>query len=102
MRSTPPSVRRPLTTAMVLQYAVGGAFFPFITLLLRDRGWSVAEISRVFTLGSAALLISPFLWGLLADRWIPLNRVFGLMNGLAALALLGFAQQTDLLGGEIH
>jgi len=83
---------------MVMQYAAGGALYPFVTLLLWDRGFTVAEISLVLLSGSAALLVSPFFWGLLADRFIPLNRLFAIMNGLALGALIAFGQQTRLAG----
>ena len=83
---------------MVTQYAAGGALYPFVTLLLRDRGFTVAEISVVLLSGSAALLVSPFFWGMLADRFIPLNRLFAVMNGLAMGALIAFWPQTRLAG----
>ena len=89
---------RSLVWAMVLQYAAGGAVYPFITLLLRDRGFTVGEISLVLLSGSAALLVSPFFWGMLADRFVPLNRLFGIMNGLALVALIAFWPQTRLPG----
>lgn len=72
---------------MILQYAVGGAIIPFITVLLRDRGLSVAEVSLILSANSAALIFAPFLWGMIADRFIPLNRLFAVMNSLAILSL---------------
>ena len=90
--------RRSLVAAMVLQYAVGGAIIPFITLLLRDRGLSVEQISLVLLVSSAALLASPFVWGMLADRFLPLNRLFGIMNLLSLAALAGFGRQKSVAG----
>lgn len=84
--------------AMVLQYAVGGSLLPFLTLLLRDRGLSVAQISGVLLVSSASLLVSPFFWGMFADRFLPMERVFVMMNGLAAAALVAFALQAHPLG----
>jgi predicted MFS family arabinose efflux permease len=86
--ATSPGHRRPLVTAMVLQYAVGGAIFPFLTLLLRDRGFTVSQISVALLCGSVVMLASPFFWGMLADRYLPLNRLFTVMNLLAAGALV--------------
>jgi predicted MFS family arabinose efflux permease len=83
---------------MILQYAVGGAMIPFITVLLRDRGLNVSEISQILAANSAALIFAPFLWGMIADRFIPLNRLFAVMNTLAAVALGLFAEFHDFWG----
>lgn len=80
-------LQRTLAVVMFFQFAVGGAIHPFTALLLRDRGVSLERISGMFLASSAALMISPFLWGWLADRWVPLNRVFSLFNLLIIGAL---------------
>jgi MFS family permease len=79
---------------MAVQFAVGGAVIPFVTLFFRDRGLDFGQISFIFTASSATLLVFPFLWGMLADRVVPLNRLFIVLNLLscAALALLGHAR----------
>jgi hypothetical protein len=47
------------------------------------------------------MLVSPFFWGMLADRFIPLNRLFTLMNVLSAGALIVVIAQRDLVVGGI-
>jgi MFS family permease len=91
-------IPRSLCAAMLLQFAVGGAIIPFVTLLLRDRGMGMGQIGVVFSCGAASLLVAPFIWGMLADRYIPLDRVFVVVNLLAAAALVLFAVQTTTLG----
>jgi MFS transporter, PPP family, 3-phenylpropionic acid transporter len=91
-------IPNPLTTAMILQFAVGGAVFPFVSLYLRDQGLSFPQISRIFLIGASTLLLFPFLWGMLADRFIPLNRLFLVLNGLAVLALLLLGRAEGYLG----
>jgi MFS family permease len=91
-------IPRILCAAMALQFAAGGAVIPFITLLLRDRGLDFAHVSQIFLASSASLLVFPFLWGMLADRWVPLNRLFTALNLLAALALVGLAAQGSFAG----
>ena len=86
---------------MILQYAVGGAIIPFITVLLRDRGLTVAQISLILSANSAALIFSPFFWGMIGDRYIPLNRLFVVMNLLAAIALGFFAIHPGFWGSLI-
>jgi MFS family permease len=93
-----PRLPRSLCAAMALQFAAGGAVMPFVSLLLRDRGLEISRISLIFASSSGTLLIFPFLWGMLADRYIPLNRLFTLLNLLACAALAGFAAQTEFVG----
>jgi len=96
-RIDPPRPAGSLVAGMTLQYAVGGALFPFVTLLLRDRGLSVTQISTTLMCGAAVMLVAPFFWGMLADRYIPLNRLFVVMNLLSVAALGVLAFQTAYL-----
>lgn len=91
-------IPRSLCAAMLLQFAVGGAVIPFVTLLLRDRGLGIGQIGTIFACASAALMVAPFFWGMLADRYLPLDRLFVLLNVIGAGALVLFALQTTLLG----
>src|SRR5258708_26503049 len=59
-----PALPPVLCAAMALQFAVGGAVIPFVTLLLRDRGLDFSHISQIFLASSGTLLVFPFLWGL--------------------------------------
>ena len=93
-----PPVPRSLIFALLLQYGIGGAVFPFIALFFRDRGLSFTEVSYIFASVSAGLLVFPFLWGMLADRFIPLNRLFIVLNLLIAGFLVVFSTQTRFLG----
>lgn len=86
---------------MAMQFAAGGAVIPFVTLVLRDRGLDFTQISQVFSASSAALLVFPFLWGMLADRYLALNRLFTMLNLLACAALTVFAMQRGFAGSLI-
>lgn len=83
---------------MAFQFAVGGAFIPFVTLFFRDRGLDMNQISRIFAASSITLLVSPFLWGMLADRVVPLNRLFTIINGLVLISLVWMATQREFAG----
>ncbi len=76
--------------AMICQFAVGGAVIPFAGLLLRERGLTYAETSQIFAAASVMLLVFPFLWGMVADRFLPIDRLFTVLNSgvLVALAVL--------------
>ena len=83
---------------MAAQFAAGGSVIPFITLLFRERGLDFSQTSLIFTASSATLLVFPFVWGMLADRFLPLNRLFLILN-LGACAALGvLATQRSFLG----
>lgn len=89
---------RSLVSAMTLQFAIGGAVLPFISLYLRDEGLDFPQISRIFTVSASLLLLFPFLWGMLADRHIALNRLFIVLNLAAAAALLGLIRAESYRG----
>src|SRR5206468_7217720 len=93
-----PALPPVLCAAMALQFAVGGAVIPFVTLLLRDRGLDFSHISQIFLASSGTLLVFPFLWGVLADRYLPLNRLFTVINLLAGAALIAFVTQRQFAG----
>src|SRR5260221_183530 len=93
-----PRLPRVLCVAMAVQLGVGGAVIPFVTLLLRDRGLDFSQISQILAASSASLLIFPFLWGMLADRFVPLNRLFTLLNLLAFITLAIFASERNFIG----
>jgi len=94
----PNRVPRSLAVAMFLQFGLGGAVLPFIALLFRDRGLDFTQVSHIFSGSAAMLLFFPFFWGMLADRLIPLNRIFTLLNMLMVVLLVVFAQQQSFIG----
>jgi MFS family permease len=83
---------------MIVQFALGGAVIPFASLLLRDRGLDFSAISRILLASSSTLLVFPFVWGMLADRFVPLNRLFTVLNVLAFGCLLLFSAQNSFWG----
>lgn len=83
---------------MLLQFAANGSVLPFVSMFLRDRGLTYDRISLVFFSASVAMLVFPFLWGMLADRYLPLDRVFVFLNGCGALALVFLVRQTGFVG----
>ncbi len=89
---------RPLCAAMATQFAVGGAVIPFASLWFQDQGLDFTRISLIYVASSATLMVFPFLWGMLADRHIPLNRLFALLNLGAAGALAFLSAQTGFAG----
>jgi MFS family permease len=83
---------------MLVQFAAGGAVLPFVSMLMRDRGLEYSRISLIFSAASALMIFVPFIWGVLADRYTPLNRLFALLNAIAGASLMAFAMQTKFAG----
>lgn len=92
------AIPKALYLAMLCQFAVGGAVIPFAGLFLRERGLSYVEASHVFALSSSMLLVFPFLWGMVADRLIPIDRLFSVLNVLALGAMAFLYQQWSYTG----
>jgi predicted MFS family arabinose efflux permease len=90
--------RRSLRWAMLMQYATCGAVIPFVSMWLVDRGLSYHQISHIIMTSAAVLLVAPFFWGMVADRFIPLDRVLMLVNVLGAAALVVLSQQHQFQG----
>ncbi len=96
-----PKARPPtgvLRGAMLVQYAACGAVIPFVSIWFRDRGLDYNQISHILMASAGVLLFMPFFWGMLADRFVPLNRVFIVINLLAAAALFTLSRQTTPSG----
>ena len=94
------SARWRLRIMMFLQYAVWGAWAPVLGSYLFDKplafaGWQVGVI---FSLLPLATIVSPFIFGQVADRWIPSQRVMAALHILAGIALLITAGQTSFSG----
>jgi PPP family 3-phenylpropionic acid transporter len=89
--TTPP---RPTPIAlyigMAFQYSIGGAFLPFATIHLRDRGLTYDEVGAIFLLSAATGTMTPFLLGIIADRWVPLGRLLRWIYVGSAACLVAF------------
>ncbi len=83
---------------MAVQFAVGGAFLPFVTLFLRDRGLSYQEIGWVNVLSAMMSATVPFFWGWVADRWVAVDRLLVLLHFGGAVALVALGRQHSLTG----
>lgn len=87
-------IPRVLFLAMTAQFAVAGAFMPFVRPFLTDRGLTAQETSWVFAAAAVGTSTLPLLWGFLADRFIAPARLLAGMNLLVAVifVVLGRAQ----------
>lgn len=81
----------PLRAFYFFSFGALGALFPFLPLLLEDRGLSASQISWIMALLPVSGLFVPPLWGSLADALqarVPLLRLASVLCGASALLLL--------------
>ena len=82
--STSLNVR--LSLMMFLQYAIWGAWLPFLySFLLGHRGMSGEEIGTMFAAGAVGAIVGPFLAGQVADRWFATERFLGASHLVGAV-----------------
>ncbi|MBC7287778.1 MAG: MFS transporter [Armatimonadetes bacterium] len=77
-----------LAIMMFLQYAIWGAWTPVLSLYLEKQlNFTGAQTGFIYSLLWLACMVSPFLGGQLADRWVPAQWFLAAMHTIGGLAL---------------
>jgi nucleoside transporter len=77
-----------LSTMMFLQYAIWGAWLPFLwSFLSTHRGMSGDEIGNMFAAGAVGAIVGPFLAGQVADRHFATERFLALSHIAGAVLI---------------
>ncbi|MGH9768488.1 MAG: MFS transporter, partial [Blastocatellia bacterium] len=84
------TLRLQLSVMMFIQFFVWGAWYVTAPNYLGTIGFTAADFGWTFAVGPIAGMISPFFVGMIADRFFPAQRVFGVMHILGA-AIMFFA-----------
>lgn len=84
-----------LSGMMFLQYAVWGSWMPILSGTLSNRGIEPQNVGYVYSGLWLACIISPFLGGQLADRFMPSQVFLAISHLIAAGAAFVMAQQTS-------
>ncbi|MGI6295544.1 MAG: MFS transporter [Armatimonadota bacterium] len=99
------SIRWRLSLMMFLQYAIWGAWAPFLWKYLVDSlGMSGAQAGVVFGMLALACILAPFTGGQIADRWVSTEKFLGVVHLGSGVVLYflakatGFTQVTTLMG----
>lgn len=103
------SIRWRLSFMMFLQYAIWGAWAPFLWKYLtgpagEGLGMSGAQAGIVFGMLALACILAPFTGGQIADRWVSTEKFLGVVHLGSAIVLYylakahGFATVTTLMG----
>ena len=88
MNSKPAALLPRLSVMMFLQYAIWGAWLPFLwSFLAAHRQMEPAQIGNMFAAGAVGAIIGPFIAGQVADRWFATEKFLALSH-LAGAALI--------------
>jgi len=85
--STPAAIRARLMVMMFLQFFVWGAWWTTVSNFMRSHGMT-DFIATAFMSCPTGSIIAPFLLGALADRFVPVQKVLGVMHILGAIFIL--------------
>lgn len=82
------NIRIRLTTMSFLQYFVWGAWLITIgNYWFANKGWAGSEFGAIFSTLGFSSLIMPALTGIIADRWVNAERLYGVLHILGGIAL---------------
>ena len=90
---------------MFLQFFVWGAWFVTAYPVLSRYGFGPNEIKWTFSAGPVAAILSPFLVGLLADRWLSSQYLLSVLHAFAGVSLLLAAYlvtQQEMSAGTVN
>lgn len=83
------NVKTKLTVMSFLQFFVWGAWLiTFGNYWFGTKGWSGTEFGVIFSTMGIASLFMPTLTGIIADRWINAEKLYGILHILGGLTLL--------------
>ncbi|MCZ6596375.1 MAG: MFS transporter [Planctomycetota bacterium] len=85
-----------LSGMMFLQYAIWGAWLPFLWSYLQDhRGMDGSQIGNMFAIGAVGALIGPFIAGQIADRYFSTEKFLGISHLIGAALIWQLATIED-------
>lgn len=83
------SIKLRLTVMSFLQFFVWGAWLITIgTYCLNAKGWSFPQFGAIFSTLALASLFMPALTGILADKWINAEKLYGILHICYGVILL--------------
>lgn len=82
------SIKLRLTFMSFLQFFVWGAWLITIgTYCINGKGWSFPQFGAIFSTLAIASMIMPALVGIVADKWMNAERLYGLLHILYGIVL---------------
>lgn len=89
------STRIQLLIMMFLQFVVWGAWYGQLSKYLTAIGFNGEQVGNIYSTFSVAMIVSPFVVGMLADRFFSAQKVLGFLNLLGAAILFLLTRTTD-------
>ncbi len=90
------SIKLRLTLMNFFQLFVWGAWLITIGVYwFQNKQWSGTEFGAVFSTLGIASIVMPALTGIIADRWMNLERLYGILHILYGITLFYLAQVSD-------
>lgn len=90
------NIRFRLTILSFLQFFVWGAWLITIgTYCLNAKGWTFPQFAAIFSTMALASLFMPALTGIIADKWMNAEKLYGILHLLYALFLLSVPKVND-------
>lgn len=84
-----------LMVMMFLQFVVWGAWYGQLSKYLFAIGFDGTQVGNIYSTFSIAMVISPFIAGMIADRFFAAQKVLGVLNIAGALLLFFLTNITD-------
>lgn len=88
------TTRIQLFVMMFLQFVIWGAWYGQLSKYLGSIGFNGDQVGRVYSTFSIAMIISPFLVGMLVDRFFSAQKVLGFLNLMGAALLFILTRTT--------
>lgn len=90
------SIKLRLTVLSFLQFFVWGAWLITIgTYCLNARGWTFPQFGAIFSTLALASLFMPAITGIIADKWLNAERLYGTLHIMYGLILLYVPKVND-------
>jgi nucleoside transporter len=89
------STKIQLSIMMFLQFVVWGAWYGQLSKYLFSIGFDGGQVGNIYATFSIAMIISPFIAGMIADRFFAAQKVLGILNLVGAGLLLLLTTITD-------
>ncbi len=90
-----PTTRVQLSIIMFLQFVVWGSWYGQLSKYLFAINFDGVQVGNIYATFSIAMIISPFLVGMLADRFFAAQKVLGVLNIIGAGLLFLLTQITN-------
>lgn len=86
-----------LSVMMFLEYAIWGAWWSVLGKYMLVHGFGGLDQARAYATTAVASIISPLIFGQIADRWVPTQRLLALLH-LAGAVVLFLVPRVDTFG----